>query len=427
MRLKNFFALLLGVVLLFSCSKDDNENTTTGILSGLITDYSSGENLSDVRVMVFDATTNAPTNYTVVTDAEGYYSLELEPGVYYLKLSRQGYIDVPAPGISAVTVTVELDTEITNDYQMQQSEIVNSGYISGQVTSSGNSTAGVLVVASNGSAGFSSVSDADGNYFIYNVPAGTYSVNGYIAGYYSNEIDATVVANSESSGNNIELTSGATGSLSGSVTFLAVNNGEVDVTLTHPLTKETIPGLDTETSGGLYAMSNIPNGTYIARATYKNDGYVIDPDWILKNGEPAVTINDDALTLDFSVTGALEIVSPVSDVETAKPVEITETVPTFTWSAYSSINDYVIEVSDINGNVIWGGFDDSSGTIVKNIVIPKSELSITYNSDGNASSTLKQGSTYRWKVYASKDDAKEDVGWKLISVSEEQMGLFTIQ
>jgi len=50
-----------------------------------------------------------------------------------------------------------------------------------------------------------------------------------------------------------------------------------------------------------------------------------------------------------------------------------------------------------------------------------------FNSDGNASSTLKSNNTYRWRIYSSKDDNSSSTGWKLISVSEEQRGLFIIK
>lgn len=424
-----YLSLVLAFISIFwlSCSKDDVKVTTTGTLKGVVTSLADNKALANVRVVLFDATTNAPTNYSALTGNDGSYSFELKPGAYYLKLSSQGYIDIPVQGTTPVTVTVELGKETVGNYQMQQSTVANGGFITGTVTSGGKAVAGVMVVASDATSGYSTVSDVNGNYFIYNIPAGSYKVKGFVMDYNSNEIDANVTSGTETSGKNIDLTSGATGSLTGTVSFLATNNGEVDVTLTHPQTKETIPGLATKTSAGTYSLSKIPNGIYIARATFKNDGYVIDPDWILKNGEPTVTVDNNSLSLNFSVTGAVKIISPASDSATAKPIEIADVNPTFSWTAYSSVSDYVIEVSDVNGNVIWGGFTKSGATITKNIVIPKSQYSIVYNSDGKATAALKKGTIYRWKIYASKDDSKEASGWKLISVSEDQRGLFIIK
>lgn len=310
---------------------------------------------------------------------------------------------------------------------MQTSSITNGGSISGKVTSGGNALSGVLVAASNGTTGYSSVTGTDGTYYIYNVPAGTYQVQGALSNYNSTTVSVSVMASTESSGKDITMTSGATGVVSGTISFLATNNGEVDVTLTNPLTKQTIPGLVTKTQGGIYSIGKVPDGTYIARASYANDGYVVDPDWILKNGEPTVSISGSTITQNFSVTGAVRLVSPTNDSTTTKPIEVIGSTPTFTWLAYSSTSDYVIEVSDINGTIIWGGFTKGISTITKNIVIPKSQLSIVFNSDGKATSTLKSKNTYRWRIYSSKDDNSSSTGWKLISVSEEQRGLFIIK
>ena len=109
------------------------------------------------------------------------------------------------------------------------------------------------------------------------------------------------------------------------------------------------------------------------------------------------------------------------------PFEINGTTPTFSWNAYSSTSDYVIEVTDATtGQVIWGGFDESGALLEKNIVIPSNQTSIQYNTDGNALASLESGKIYRWRVFASKNDNNSDTGWTLISASEEQMGLIRI-
>jgi hypothetical protein len=426
MRNRTYFVLLFIVIsfVVFSCKKsDDNANPTKGFLKGVVTNSVDNNPVASVRITVYDALTNAPIGSSILTGSDGAFQIELDPGTFYLNLSKQGYNNIPAMGTTPVSVTVDAGKETVCNYELQASSVINGGFISGKVTSGGNALAGVLVVAGKDSAGYSSVSGSDGSYYIYNIPAGTYNVLGYVSGYNSDTLSVDVAASTESAGKNITMTSGATGSISGMVSFLATNNGEVDVTLTNPLTKETIPGLVTKTAGGAYAISNVPSGTYIVRASYSNDNYVVDPDWILKNGEPLVTITGNAVTQNFSVTGAVKLVSPTNDSTTTSPIEIAEAAPTFTWQAYSSTSDYVIEVSDISGNVIWGGFTKNGATITKNIVIPKSQLSIAFNSDGKATSTLKTNTIYRWRIYASKDDNSSPTGWKLISVSEEQKGL----
>jgi hypothetical protein len=224
------------------------------------------------------------------------------------------------------------------------------------------------------------------------------------------------------------MTEGANGSVSGAITFLATGNIEVDVALTHPATGETIPGLSVITTAQNYELTGVPDGTYLARASFNNDGIVMDPDWIIKNGEPFVTVSGGAVDRPFSVTNSVEVVSPSNTSTSVEPVVVTSTTPTFEWTPYSSTTDYVIEVSDANGNLIWGGIDTSGAEPIKSIIIPSSQLSVDFNSDGNASiAALELGKTYRWRVFASKDSNQSVVGWELISVSEDQRGLFTVE
>jgi hypothetical protein len=118
------------------------------------------------------------------------------------------------------------------------------------------------------------------------------------------------------------------------------------------------------------------------------------------------------------------LTSPTNAASSIQPLAVTSTTPTFSWSAYSSTDNYVIEVSDINGNVIWGGFKNN-GTVM-NFAIPKTTTSLAYNSNGTATQPLQNGQIYRWRIYASKNDSSDSRGWKLISVSEEQQGLMKI-
>jgi len=293
------------------------------------------------------------------------------------------------------------------------------------VTSSdGSSVAGVLIVASSGTEGFSTVSDSGGNYTIYNVTSGSFTVTGWASGISSDSQNAIVSAGMGTPSVNLTITGGVAGGVNGSITFLATGNIDIDVALTHPETGETIFGLSTMTSNGAYNLTNVGDGTYLARATFSNDGLVMDPDWIIKNGEPFVSVTGGSAIRDFSVTGAVGVISPSNVSTSTDPIEINTLTPTFEWNSYSSTSDYVIEIMDSNGKLIWGGFSTDWST--KNIFIPSSQTNVVFNSDGNAVEPLEEGKVYRWRVYASKDDTKELTGWKLISVSEDQMGLFKI-
>jgi Carboxypeptidase regulatory-like domain len=423
MNIKYSLIVVLAFALLLGCKKS-SEPTTTGIVSGTIKDASTSAVIPGVLVLVFDANTNAPTANSIFTACNGTYSFDLTPGSYYIKLSKLGYENLPHVNIIAVPFRVVLEQTVITDFEMNPLTTTDMGTISGQVTKSSNPATGVLVVASGTSAGYSSVTDKNGNYWIYNVPAGTYTVKAWESGYNSSSANLTLTSSRNLQNNNLTLTPGASGSVTGSITFLATSHIEVDVSLINPQTNETIPGLTTTTSNYNYTISNVPAGTYIARVSYENDGKVVDPDWILKNGEPTVTVGTSEVTMNFSVICAVNLTYPINDMASTLPYGINTTTPTFTWMAYSSTDDYVIEVSDVNGNVIWGGFG-SSGTI-KNITIPKTTTFIKYNIDGKATQALQNGHIYRWRIFASKNDNSDPRGWKIISVSEEQEGLIKV-
>jgi hypothetical protein len=429
--IKGIFFSILAASLFVACSKDEDPEPTTGTLNGSVVAAQDAAVLAEARVVLFNADNNSPVNVTMITDASGKFTAELEPGNYFVKISKQGYTPVPVAGMEAVpfSITVGVTTDVT--YELLPASVDNGGFITGTVTASSAAIAGALVVAENVDlgVGYSSVTDGNGDYAIYNVPAGSYTVKAYIAGYNSSSPAATVAEGIETPEVNVQLEGGASGVLTGTVRNIAAENKDVDVSLVHPLTKETIPGLVTSSVSSAYQIDNIPNGTYIARATYRNDSRVMDPDRIAKFGEPIVVYTSgNTIQLTFDITGSVTLKTPTNAATSVVPVEITSTTPTFEWNAYSSTSDYIIEVIDAaTGAVVWGGFDKSGELPVKNIVIPSSQKSIVFNSDGNAQiGALVPGRVYRWRIFASKNDQNSSTGWTLISASEDQVGLFKV-
>ncbi len=417
--------IILSLLFILSCS-DDEDVAVTGFVEGQITDANTGLALSNVSIIVFDANTNAPVGNVLTSDMEGNYSIELEPGTYFIKLDKQGYNRVPVIGISPIAFNINAGATFEKPVEMFPSSLTNAGFISGKVNVGSDALPGALIVAYDGTNGFSSISDESGDYSIFNVPPGDYTVEAFMINHNSNEINVSVSPDTETSSANLQLSEGASGQVSGQISFLATQNQEVDVALTHPGTGETIPGLITRTSNFVYSITGVPDGLYIGRATYENDTKVVDPDRIVKFGEPTVNVDGSAVELDFDVTGAVSLVGPSNDLSNAQPVS-SGVSPVFEWTPYPSTSDYVIEVVNSDGKVIWGGFDTDNLLMTKNVVIPSEQTSITFNSDGKALEDLQPGKIYRWRVYASKDDIQELTGWKLISVSEDQQGLILIE
>ena len=150
----------------------------------------------------------------------------------------------------------------------------------------------------------------------------------------------------------------------------------------------------------------------------------MDPDWIFKNpGALNVSFTTDTSKIrDFSVTGAISIDTPTNPANSITPALADSVVPTFHWNAYPQSKEYIIEVRDINGNLIWGGFT-ASGEI-RHSQIPKEWNSVEFNFDGSALMQLQPGDIYQWRLY-SDDEATSGVQ-TLLSSSEDLMGLFRV-
>lgn len=432
-------AAIVGLaVLLQACTSGGSSGPSTGTLSGTVTTGSPAAALANVSVIVFDASTNAPMNSTMSTDASGNYSAILNPGSYYLKLYKQGYNPVPASALqTAVPFTITAGATTTNNVAMTASAVSNGGWITGKVSNSAGGLGGVLVAAEATGVAYTSISDSSGNYSIFNVPAASYTVKAYISGYSSTAPAATVAASTATT-TNLAVTTNATGTVPVSFNLIAATGvtppANMVVSLVHPVTKETIPGFTLSQAYApslSYSFSNVADGSYIVRATFANDTIVVDPDAIVKFGEPKVTVASATPTpnsVAITATSAVGLTSPTNALGSTVPVAVTGTTPTFTWASYPSTSDYVIEVMDAStGAVIWGGFSGTgTATPTKNITIPSSQTSVVYNSNGLATAPLAVGKTYRWRIYASKNDTST-LGWHLISMSEDQRGLITIQ
>lgn len=434
-RIKIIHCLVLisGMLLFQQCKKNNNDEPVTGKLEGMVKDAVNATPLAGAQVIVFNADQNAPVGQTLTTNTLGEYSTQLVPGNYYVKLYKQGYDAVPPQSMEAVPFSIAASQSTRQDAEMFPVSSSSTGWIEGKVMAGTTPIKGALVVAADSERGvaFSSISAENGEYHIYNVPGGSYSVRVFIRSYQSEIKSANVVAQAGSTGLNFSLQQSTGASLAGNVRNLAISNLDVDISLVHPLTKETIPGLTTRSANQSYTISGIPAGDYIARATYRNDLRVMDPDRIAKFGEPVVSVSGTVAnpsTLSFDITGTVVLSTPTNPITTTKPVIVSSTRPTFSWNAYSSTSDYVVEVVDAaTGLVVWGGFNRVAGLPVKKMVIPSSTTSITYNSDGLATTAdLVKGKIYRWRVYASKNDVNSPTGWTLISVSEDQVGLIQV-
>jgi hypothetical protein len=288
----------------------------------------------------------------------------------------------------------------------------------------------VLAEAKTSQAKYATVSGPDGFFVIHNLPYDDYTLDALKSGYRMDaSVDGFVGAQAQVDSVRIAVSPYAGSTLSGSVTFLASENSVVDITLLDPETRSVVPGLTVMSaeSGLTYRIDAIPDGQYLAWASLRNDGYVVDPDWIFKNpgGLDVSFLTAGSLELNFSVTDAIPLVSPTNPADSTYAVMASSPVPTFRWEAYPSAKEYFIEVKDLAGNTLWGGFN-ADGT-VNHDFIAAGAVSVAYNFDNKAGvPALVPGEIYQWRIWADKGTMADSFVEQLISASEDLVGLFQV-
>ena len=421
--------LLVGIFGLvhMSCSDDSNpakSDRTTGKIKIVILNEDNLSNIDNANVVLFNADNNEAIMRSA-TNSDGECSFEVDPGVFFARISAQGYNQSPPENNAPVPFAVAKGETISRNYYLKPLDEIQPGQISGYVDPVIKNV--LIIAAENNGSRYSTVTGPDGYFILYNLPYGDYSLSAYMAGFEAESKPNSILSSNLPSASvtiKLKQTSGAT--LQGKVTFLASENSKVDISLVDSITFSAIPGLATmsDTSGLGYKINNIPSGTFLAWASFKNDGYVMDPDWIFKNpGVLSVTFSEgDTVDLNFSVTDAVIINSPTNQSDSIYAVIADSTIPTFDWEAYPSAKEYIIEVRKMNGERIWGGFNPDGS--INHHKIDAQTSSVMFNFDGTASETLQAGEIYQWKVYAD-DDRAEGVQ-TLISGSEDLLGIFEI-
>lgn len=416
-----FFAFFL----ITGCSDDNStEPTPPTIIKIVVKSSADSSTIIGANVVLYDANTGESVS-RAFSESDGVATFQASfSGNYYVRISAQGFKEVPEGSVSPVPFSVSSGQTTSRTYYMNVFP-GTFGKIDGTVNPQ---LSGFLIVArsSGMNSEYHTYSGPNGYFVLFNVPFDTYEVDAIKSGYQSaNQPQVTLSPGAASVTVEISVNQIAGSTLTGKVTFLAVVNGIVDVSLLDKTSYSVVNGLTTTiNSERNYTINKIPAGEYVAWASYQNDGYVMDPDWLFKNpGAIFVSFaGDSSKVRDFSVTGAITIISPTNPAEELIPALADSVVPTFKWNAYSSTKEYIIEVRDINGELVWGGFK-ANGEI-RHAQIPKEWTSVEFNFDGSALTQLISGNIYQWRIYSDDDDAANIQ--TLLSASEDLMGLFTI-
>jgi hypothetical protein len=401
---------------------------------GRVFDLDTNSGIAGARIIAVDAN-GAAASFVATSGSDGSYSLPIptartsggapaETFKLTLRADAGGYVAFP----SGIRPALPLDTSIavmTNGrYEIKSSltdigllKVAAGGPATGTITGSVEANAtnsSVLVVADVNGVGHTALAGRDGDYTIFNVPAGAANVAAYARGHNYTAKTADVKAGA-SVDVDLAVADAAASTVSGSVSIVNGQLGEatsvilvVESTFNAMLARgETPPGLRAPDPGmtpsvnGSFSITGVPAGRYVVLAGFENDNLVRDESGI---GGTAIVHQEVVAGLDvqiadsFKVTGSVDIVGPG-----AMGPEMVTSTPTFTWMDDSSEDRYKITVFDSYGNVVWEA------------ETPKSVTTLAY-----AGPTLKPGMYYQFRVASIKDPAE------VISRSEDLKGVFFV-
>ncbi len=408
--------------------------------------------IANARVVALDVN-GSPVSTVATTDAAGAYEMtvyltRLDSGApagddFTLRADAAGFETFPAGLRQPLPIdsgaAVDDGTRFVVESQLTTIGLLDlpagsgTGVIKGKATLP-DGVSGVLVVAeSSPTEGFSAMTDRTGDYKIFNVPDGSYTVKGYAKGANFTPASAAVTAGTEVTAD-LAASSDATATFNGSVQIVNPGSGSatsvilvVESTFDPVLIRgEQPPGLRVPDGGiapnvtGAFTLSGIPTGTYVVLAAFENDFLVRDPDTCIAGTDILHQAFTSGQTVDlasgFKITGSLDVISPGAD----GPETVTTTTPTFTWKDDSSEENYRLSVFDTFGNKVWETtIPGTSGT----------NPSVVYNADGTGAGTataLQSGMYYQFRAVSTKTPGGSPTPCE-ISQTEDLKGVFVVQ
>jgi hypothetical protein len=409
------------------------------VLRGHVLKLADGSAVAGARAVALDANA-APVSSVATSAADGSYELAIPAtrttdgkpvsSSVTLRVDASGFQSFPGGIRQALPISIASPVESSGKLVIA-SALTEVGLVALQGAGTGviagkaqvpASRAGVLVVAETGAGtdGISAIADTSGDFKIFNVPAGSFTVKTYAKGVNYDPITVNVTAGQTAAANPTINTGKAASQVSGSVNIVNPGSGTatsvilvVESTFNATLARgETPPGLRAPDPGvapnvnNAFTISGVPEGKYVVLAAFENDNLVRDPDTSIA-GTQIVHIqvtsgNNTTLPTSFKVTGALDLIGPGKD----GPQAVTAP-PVLSWVDDSSEDGYTVVVYDAFGNVAWGPTD-----------LPKftgSNPSIQY------AGPLEKGMFYQFKATSWRNSGTSTVN---ISNTEDLRGVF---
>jgi hypothetical protein len=348
-------------------------------LHGRVLDLATGAAIAGARVVAVDVN-GAAASGVALSAADGGYALQVPaergaggaPGTLpvTLRADAAGYQSFPGTIRQPLPIDVATAVMTGGNYVVQSSltdvgllartGAAAAGALRGHVEI-GADHASALVVAELTGKGTAVIAARDGDYAIFNLDAGHYTVTAYARGhvYAPAEIDVAGDAKLD-----LKLSTDQPGTLNGQIDRVdgGASTGTSVVAFVEstfdPLTGRGAapPGLRAPATGpptitGAFAIDGVPPGKYVVVAAFENDGMVRDPDHCI-NGtvdtHVQVAAGQTAQAGTFKVTGALAVMSPG-----ATQAEAVTAAPALTWADDSGEDHYAVDVFDASGQRVW--------------------------------------------------------------------------
>ena len=412
-------------------------------IKGTVFDSASENPIEGAHVIAVDKTGAAATD-VAITGSDGVYELQvpvvrepdgsLNEGIYTLRISAPDYLPYPhgirpALPVDAAQATYQEDggwllENAATDIALiaLKAEEQGRGSIAGSIVVAGDtSPAGVLVVLEGTPEGsLFSFSDKSGRYTLFNVPEGSWQVQGYKAFLQLDAVPVTLALGEDKTG--IDLVSNAKpyGTVTGSINIVNAPGGAATSVVLVPestfnetfVKGEVPPGLRAPappespsiTSG--FTIEGVPDGQYVVLAAFENDFLVRDPDpsisgtQILHLQVPDGSSYEMDIASSFKVTESLVVVSPGA----AEP-ELIAGNPVFIWEDDSSEIKYSIVVYNAFGEEMWR--DDDLPRVTGS-----PQVSVPYGAG-----PLQAGMYYQFRATSWRSDGP-------ISQTEDLLGVF---
>jgi hypothetical protein len=349
------------------------------VVEGRVTDP-AGVAIPGAVIVAVDAN-DAPTSGTALSAADGRYQLRVPtaraeggaPLKQQIKLRAAGDGFETFPSGLQRALPIEISGAAPRDGKLvfagAGTDLVLSPGMKGLGSIAGTVKAdpgkrGALVVAE-GPATATGISDTDGAFVIFNVPAGAYTVRGYAAGLQLTPAMVTVSAGARANGIDLAARQAQLGAVSGSISIVDAPGGSmtsivlvVASTFNQALARgEVPPGLRAPRGGapsvsGAFTIGDVPDGDYVVLAAFENDGLVRDPDTSIGGTQiqrVKVAGAQVALPAGFKITEGLTVMQPGA----GETPDVVMGTPTFVWKDDSSEERYSLEVIDSHGASMW--------------------------------------------------------------------------